>query len=124
MGEIIHLSAYLKRQKYLKYLTEGIELNLDYQMLEEFKYHLERFLLTKGFCVLNDLSEDTMQILYANQDVMFLVFDGSEMNFTVPNSSDPDNDDQMALLQKACLNTLDFWEAFEKEIPFIQQKFI
>lgn len=125
MGEIIYLDAYRKRQKFIKYLTEGIELELDYQMLEEFKYHLERYLNNRfDLHILNNLAEDLMDIYFEGQSVVTLQFQRSFMEFHLPQDFDLQDARQLGKLKQVAVAILEFWEAFEKEIPTLQQKFL
>jgi len=125
MGEVIDLAAYRKRQKFLKYLTEGIELELDYQMLEEFKYHLERYLNNRfQLDVLNNLSKDLMEISTERIEIVTLCFHGSFMEFTLSPQFDHADPKQIGKLRQVSIAILEFWEAFEKEIPMIQQRFL
>ena len=45
MAEVIDLAAYRNRQRLLDFLTKGVSLEIDEQMLEEFQFHLEYFLI-------------------------------------------------------------------------------
>jgi hypothetical protein len=106
-------------------LSEGIDLELDDQMLEEFKYHLECFLgeVFEEYSFLND-GDNTLEISHLNEDILYLHFVGGFFSVTIPHGvdiSDPRTQSQVGYLAKACLG---FWEAFEKEIPNIQQSFL
>lgn len=125
MGEVIYLDAYRKRQKFIKYLTEGIELELDYQMLEEFKYHLERYLNNRfNLNILNNLAEDLMEIYSEGSVVVSLHFQGSFMEFYLSPNFDFQETKQVGKLKQIAVAILEFWEFFEKEIPILQQKFL
>ena len=75
MAEVIDLVAYLRRRKLVAFLTEGVTIDLDEQMLEEFQYHLECFLTERHVDVtlLND-GQHNLEIQHLNQTFMTFHF--------------------------------------------------
>lgn len=125
MAEVIDLVAYLRRKKLVEFLTKGITIDLDEQMSAEFQYLLECF-LTETFEELTFCNEgdDTLTVKNLNQDIMYLHFDNRDFYVTLPNDVDLTNPNIKGFLGGIASASLSFWEAFENEIPFIQQSFL
>ena len=125
MAEVIDLVAYLRRRKLVAFLTEGVTIDLDEQMLEEFQYHLECFLTERHVDVtlLND-GQHNLEIQHLNQTFMTFHFLDKGFYVTLPYEADLTDPELIGRIGVVALSALGFWEAFEKEIPYIQQSFL
>ena len=124
MAEVIDLVAYLRRQKLINFMTEGVRIDLDTQMLAEFQYHLECF-LSEQFQDVRFLDEGDgeLRVLYINETFMTFHFLEDLFYMTVTSDCDLEDYDVRQRVAAIASKGFFFWEAFEKEIPFIQQSF-
>lgn len=125
MAEIIDLVAYMRRRKLVAFLTDGITVDLDEQMLEEFQYHLECFLSEthSEVSLIND-GASGIEVQHLNQTFMTFHFNGTGFYVTLPYGTDVTDSEILSRIGAVASSALGFWEAFEKEIPFIQQSFL
>lgn len=125
MAEVIDLVAYIRRRKLVAFLTEGVTIDLDEQMLEEFQYHLECFLSEthSEIALLND-GNNNIEIQHLNQTFMTFHFVDKGFYVSLPYDSDLTDSEQLSRIGSVAASALRFWEAFEKEIPIIQQSFL
>ena len=125
MAEVIDLVAYLRRQKLIKFMTEGVKIDLDPQMLAEFQYHLECFLSEKHQEVrfFNE-GDGELEVRYLDETFMTFHFLDGFFYMTVTSDCDLDDYDVRGRVGVIASDGFFFWEAFEKEIPFIQQSFL
>lgn len=125
MAEVIDLVAYIRRRKLVAFLTDGVIIDLDEQMLAEFQYHLECFLSEKhsDITLLND-GEHNLEIQHLNQTFMTFHFADRGFFVSMPYGSDLTDSELLSRIGIVASSALGFWEAFEKEIPYIQQSFL
>lgn len=125
MAEVIDLVLYRHKQKLLRFLTEGVTLNIDDKMLEEFQWHLECFLseIYSEYTLIND-GENTLEIQELNQTIMFFHFLHNEFTVSLPYGSDVTDPEFIRKIGAVANSGFKFWLVFEDEIPHIQQSFL
>lgn len=125
MAEVIDLAAYRNRQRLLDFLTKGVPLDIDEQMLEEFQFHLEYFLgeIFKEYSFIND-GHKTLEVTHLNQTIMFFHFLNEEFSVSLPYGADIGEEAFLRQVGTVANSALQYWLAFEREIPIIQQSFL
>lgn len=125
MAEVIDLVAYRNRQRLLDFLTKGITLDLEDKMLEEFQFHLEYFLgeVYKEYSFIND-GHKTMEVTHLNQTIMFFHFLNDEFSVSLPYGADIGDQELLRQVGTVANSALQYWLAFEREIPLIHQSFL
>ena len=124
MADIINLTEILRKRKVVRYLVNGIPLELTAELLEEFRFRLENF-LHEGLGLhiqqnneLGDYIVDEIQIHKDEERIMTLAFIDGVLTFLMP---DTVTEEQYALYGKVAVSIVIFWERFEDDLKFIIQ---
>lgn len=125
MAEVIDLAAYRNRQRLLDFLTKGVALDIDEKMLEEFQFHLEYFLgeVYKEYSFIND-GHKSLEVTHLNQTIMFFHFVNDCFSVSLPYGAEIGDSEFLRQVGSVANSALQYWLAFEKEIPLIQQSFL
>ena len=117
MGEVIDITQRLKKQRYIEYLTKGIDTDLSDEMKEEFKYMLEGYLNNFGFQISYDMTGEAMLVHDPKDQLQLTIEFDSKGHLDFITSQDSD----FLVMGKIAIEVIKFWEEFETQLPVLHQ---
>jgi hypothetical protein len=131
MSEVIDLTQILRRKKMVRYLTEGIPLDLSPELLEEFKFRLEHVISEKGLYTKHNyecegFDVDEIEIYFSEEyeienRLMTIAFIDGVLTFLMPDTLVVGTEN-FTLFGRIAVATINCWESFEELIKFITQE--
>lgn len=131
MSNVIDLTEVLRRKKLVRFLTEGIPLDLSPELTEEFKFRLEHALTEMGLFTKHNFENGGYEVdeveIYDNElqeeehRLMTLAFIDNVLTFLMPDDVIIGSE-RFKLFGRVAIRVINAWEEFEDLIKFIAQE--